>query len=382
MGMRIDCLTREPLHEKREDLVASRHRRLTRFIDEVRRYDAVRSRHVLPEERRNVRVGGAVGKHAGDESVAESFGVSRETLRAASVLAPRMRLARPTWRVLSPAGKSVPLSGGLSIEATALPKRRSADASTWIVPGLGMTDADAISVRLAKPDAQASAKALAAHVAHGGSVAASCSAVFLLQAAGLLPRRRVTTSWWLASELRRREPDCVVDADRMVCADGPLSTAGAAFAQTDLMLHLLRVRFGVALADAVGRVLLIDGRQAQADFVVPTMLSNGNELIGRLVKRIESALPNPPSVETLADELAMSQRTLSRYVKVATGKSTMALVQSVRLHRARMLIESSRMSIERVAEQVGYSDSTALRRLMRKVAGSNPSRFRRGGLHS
>ncbi len=80
---------------------------------------------------------------------------------------------------------------------------------------------------------------LARHVAAGGTVAASCSAVFLLQAAGLLRERRATTSWWLAQELRRLQPDCTVDADRMVVSDGPVTTAGAAFAQTDLMLHLL-----------------------------------------------------------------------------------------------------------------------------------------------
>ena len=214
------------------------------------------------------------------------------------------------------------------------------------------------------------------HAAGGGAVAASCWAVFLLQAAGLLAQRRVTTSWWLAPELRRLEPACHVDADRMVCADGPVSTAGAAFAQSDLMLHLLRTRFGPALAEAVSKVLLIDGRQAQAPFVVPSMLSNGNELVARLTRRIEAALPTPPSVATLADEFAMSQRTLARRVRAATGLGALALVQSVRLNRARLLIESSRMTIEQVAAQVGYEDATALRRLMRKSAGAPPSRFR------
>ena len=311
---------------------------------------------------------------------ATSVAATLDILRAASVVAPRTKFARPTWRVLSPSGGSVPLSGGLHVDTAALPKRPRPDAATWIVPGLGVDDADALAARLANADAQQAIRAVAAHAARNGRVAASCSAVFLLQAAGLLPGRRVTTSWWLAPELRRLEPGCIVDADRMVCADGALSTGGAAFAQIDLMLHLLRVQFGVALADAVGRVLLIDARHAQANFVVPTMLSNGNELVARLVTRIESALPNPPSVEALADEFAMSQRTLSRHVREATGRSTMALVQSVRLNRARMLIGSSRMSIESVAEQVGYSDSTALRRLMRKVAGSNPSRYRTAGL--
>jgi transcriptional regulator GlxA family with amidase domain len=311
---------------------------------------------------------------------ATSVAATLDILRAAAAIAPRAKAARPTWRVLAPDGASAELSSGMRVAADPLPRRYRADPSTWIVPGLGVDDARALPARLAQPDAQRAMRALAAHAAHGGRVAASCSAVFLLQAAGLLAKRRVTTTWWLAHELRRLEPRCVVDADRMVCADGPISTAGAAFAQTDLMLHLLRVRFGVKLADAVGRMLLIDGRHAQAGFVVPTMLANGNELVARLVDRIEAALPDPPRVEALAVELAMSPRTLARQVRQATGRSTMALVQSVRLNRARMLIESSRLSIEAVAEKVGYADATALRRLMRKVVGSNPSRYRHSGL--
>ena len=301
--------------------------------------------------------------------------VTLDVLQAASALAPRLKLPRPTWRVVSPSGGAILLSSGMHAKTAALPRRHRPDTATWIVPGLGLDNADALAAGLASADAQRAIAAVAAHAASGGHVAASCSAVFLLQAAGLLGGRRVTTSWWLAAELRRLEPRCTVDADRMVCTDGAISTAGAAFAQTDLMLHLLRGRFGPALADAVGRILLIDGRQAQSPYVVPRMLSNGNDLVARLVTRIESALPQPPSVELLAQEFAMSQRTLSRHVREATGKSTMALVQSVRLNRARMLIESSRMSIEQVAGQVGYEDATALRRLMRK-AGTQPSRYR------
>jgi transcriptional regulator GlxA family with amidase domain len=307
---------------------------------------------------------------------ATSVAMTLDVLNAAAALAPRLKLPRPTWRVLSPAGRAVLLSSGLQVGTAALPQRARADAATWIVPGLGLDKASALTTGLASAPAQAAAKALAAHARKGGRVAASCSAVFLLQAAGLLAGRRVTTSWWLASTLRRIEPTCTVDADRMVCADGPITTAGAAFAQTDLMVHLLRVQFGAALADAVSRVLLIDARQAQAPFVVPRLLSNGNVLIAKLVACVEAALPHPPSVQALADEFAMSTRTLSRHVFEATGQTTLALVQSVRLNRARMLIESSRQSIESVAHAVGFQDATALRRLMRKATGANPSRYR------
>lgn len=309
---------------------------------------------------------------------ASSVAITLDMLAAAAALAPRLQLPRPRWRLLSPRGGDVALSSGLRIGTQALPVRARADASTWIVPGLGVDHPPELAARLERDDAALAIAALRRHGARGGVVAASCSAVFLLQASGLLRGRRVTTSWWLASELRRLQADCVVDADRMVCADGPVSTAGAAFAQSDLMLHLLRTRFGSALADVVGKVLLIDGRQAQAPFVVPSMLSNGNELVRRLTQRIEAALPRPPSVAALAEEFAMSPRTLARHVRAATGTGALALVQSVRLNRARALIESSRMTIEQVAAQVGYEDATALRRLMRRSAGATPSQFRSG----
>jgi transcriptional regulator GlxA family with amidase domain len=309
-------------------------------------------------------------------SYASSVALTMDMLSAAQAMARSAGVAPPRWRVFSAGDALVRLSNGLCIEAKPLPARLRADGSTWVVPGLGITSATALAERLAEPDALRAARALQTHARAGGSVAASCSAVFLLQVAGLLAERRVTTTWWLASRLQALEPRCTVDADRMVVADGQVITAGAALAHTDLMLTLLRMRCGAALADAVSRVMVIDARQAQSPFVVPALLASGNELVGQLTARIEAALPHTPSVSALAEELCISERTLARRVRAATGRSTLDLVQSVRLSRARMLLETTRLPVEKVAEQVGYGDATALRRLMRKVAGATPRQFR------
>jgi len=308
---------------------------------------------------------------------ASAVAATLDLLSAAAALAPRVGAAIPTWRVRSLIEGPVSLSNGLSIAAKPLAKIARPDASVWVVPGLATDSPAAVAARLAQPDALHAMRALRAQALAGGTVAASCSGVFLLQAAGLLRQRRVTTTWWLAAHLQDIEPGCTVDADRMVIADGNIWTAGAAFAQTDLMLQLLRVRFGAALADAVSRVLLIDGREAQAPFVVPAMLANGNALVAQLSRQIEDALPQAPDIARLAAELCISERTLARRVRAATGKSTSALVQFVRLKRARLLLETSQMSVEQIAEQVGYRDATALRRLMRKVFGATPRQFRR-----
>lgn len=299
-----------------------------------------------------------------------------DLLSAAAAMAPRLKVAAPRWQVRALGAGPVRLSNGLVIDAKPLTDPRKPDGSIWVIPGLATNTAAAVDQRLREADLVKAAKALRSHAGKGGTVAASCSAVFLLQQAGLLVDRKVTTTWWLAAHLKAREARCFVDADRLVIRDGSIWTAGAAFAHTDLMVQLLRARCGSELADAVTRVLLIDGREAQAPFVIPAMLSNGDSFVARITAQIEASLPKVVGVSDLARLHCMSERTLMRRIQAATGKSPSTLIQFVRLRRARMLLETSRLSVDRVAERVGYRDSTALRRLMRKAFGATPRQFR------
>jgi transcriptional regulator GlxA family with amidase domain len=299
-----------------------------------------------------------------------------DILQAASDLAVRTGAPAPTWRVCSIDGGAVRLQSGMVIETRKLAANARRDASTWILPGPGLDTAEAVRAGADRKDLAAIANRVGGHVRRGGRVAACCSAVFILHWAGVLDGRRVTTAWWLAPLLQRMNPACRVDADRMVCCDGPITTGGAAFAQTDLMLHLVRDRCGSKLADGVGRFLLVDARQAQARYIVPEVMADGDALVSRLVARVESMLPEVPSVTELAQVFCVSERTLSRHVHKAIGKSTLALVQGVKMRKARALLEQSRMSVDQVAAAVGYSDPTALRRMMKKLSGATPGQYR------
>lgn len=299
-----------------------------------------------------------------------------DLLNAATALAPRVGAPAVRARVCSVEGGPVKLQSGMQVGSSRLPCASKPDRSVWIIPGLALDTEEEVQRCRRRPDIRQLVRALQDHVGQGGRVAASCSAVFLLGFAGLLEERRATTAWWLAPLLQRMNPRCQVDAGRMVCADGPLTTGGAAFAHTDLMLHLLRETCGSKLVECLSRFLLVDARDAQSDYMLPEVLASGSELVTRIVRRVETSLPTLPSVASLADHFCVSQRTLARHVQKATGKSTLALVQSIRLRKARRLLEQSRMSVEQVALAVGYGDPTALRRLMRRSSGTTPSRYR------
>lgn len=301
--------------------------------------------------------------------------ITRDMLMCAEIMAPRLGLATPRWRVCSLTGGPIELQGGLSIKTTALPSEDRDDRSIWIMSGLGLNNAEDVYSRLQDDDIAQIGQQIVLHIEAGGKVAAACSAVFALHVAGLLKGRRATTTWWLAPLLQNLEPGCRIDADRMVCADGPIITSGAALAQTDLMIHLLREKLGNELVSAVSRMLLIDNRVAQqASFIVPEFFARGDELLSRIIERIEQSIPNVPSVEKLATELCMTERTLLRHVQRTTGKSTTALIQSIRFRRARSMLENSRLTIEQVAAAVGYADATALRKMIKKITGTNPRR--------
>ena len=302
--------------------------------------------------------------------------MTRDILAAAALFAARQGSPVPTWGLYSPRGGRVELQGGIAADTKRLPGRVAAPRSVLLVPGIWVGDVRELRARLQSDDCRRAMRQIAAHVANGGRVAASCSSTFLLQAAGVLEGREVTTAWWLAPELSRIAGNTRVDASRILCVDGPVITAGAAFAQSDVMMYLLRQRFGAKIAEGVSRVLLLHERGEQAQFVLPAMLAAGDALVTRLTERVEASLPDVPAVSRLATELCVSERTLARRVLRATGMGTTALVQSVRLHRARSLLQGSRMSVEQVAAAVGYRDATALRRLVRKAAGTTPGGLR------
>lgn len=312
-------------------------------------------------------------------SFGTSVAITLDLLRTAAIMSKRAEVPPPRWRVCSVSGGLIRLQSGLLIETECLRNDNDGrDHSIWVLPGLGLNKTREIEEFLAREDAIELAKMIRLFVDQGGRIAAGCSSVFLLDFAGVLTDRQVTTTWWLANALSERSVACRVDASRMVCDDGQIVTAGAAFAQTDLMLHLLRKLSGPKLIELLCQFLILDARTSQSIYVVPEALAIGDQLVAHAVQMIESSLPNIPSVSALAAHFCISERTLARHIKKATGSNTLALIQMVRLRKARSLLEQSKLSVEQVAEAVGYSDATALRRMVRKATGANPSRYRPG----
>ena len=72
----------------------------------------------------------------------------------------------------------------------------------------------------------------------------------------------------------------------------------------------------------------------------------------------------------------MSERSLLRHFKVRYGVSPLEMLHGLRVTRARMLLESSYLSTEAIAEKCGWRDVAMFRDVFRRLTGTTPAAYR------
>jgi AraC family transcriptional activator FtrA len=247
---------------------------------------------------------------------------------------------------------------------------RLAEAGTVVIPGWQAIDAKVPEATLA---------ALRTARARGARLISICSGAFVLAATGLLDGRRAATHWRYAEELKKRFPAIEVDANVLYVDEGQLLTSAGSAAGLDLCLHLVRRDFGPALANQVARRLVIpphrDGGQAQ--FLERPVEPSERSALTQLLETVRRRLHEPLRVRQLARWAAMSERTFMRRFQAATGASPATWITGLRLDRARELLESTQLSIDKIASQSGLGSAMTMRHHFRRRVGLSPLEYRR-----
>lgn len=212
----------------------------------------------------------------------------------------------------------------------------------------------------------------------GARVVSICTGAFVLAAAGLLAGRRATTHWAAAPALAAAYLDVeVIDAVLFVDEGSLLTSAGAA-AGLDLCLHLVRCDFGTAVAAQAAKMAVVPlerpGGQAQ---LVAHPLPGDDESLGPLLAWIEAHLTEDLSVASLARRAGTSARTLARRFRAQLDQTPGQWVGRARVRRAQALLEQTSLSVEQVAEAVGFASGATFRDRFRRTVGEPPTAWRR-----
>jgi AraC-like DNA-binding protein len=155
--------------------------------------------------------------------------------------------------------------------------------------------------------------------------------------------------------------------------------------------HLMpHTRFGQPVSQVVFDASYLDLPLAQADRPAMRLAREQCERAldalgydGDLVERTRRAISLPEgagfrSLDKVAVSLAVSSRTLKRKL-AARGISFSSLLDGERREKALLLLASPKVSLEHVAERLGYSTLSHFGRAFHRWTGSTPAAYRRGG---
>ena len=213
----------------------------------------------------------------------------------------------------------------------------------------------------------------------GTLVGGVCSGVAFVAESGLLDDRRATTHWALADTYRERYPRVRWHPEHFVTEDERIVCGGGMYASLDLSLYLVEKLCGHEIALQCAKSLVVGlPRHLQSGYaVVPLARPHGDERVKQAELLLQGSFDrNDTSVEEVAEQLAMSSRTLLRRFKAATGHVPGEYVHLLRVAAARGLLESGSAPVQKVAEAVGYEDVASFRQIFKRHTGMTPADYR------
>jgi AraC-like DNA-binding protein len=140
---------------------------------------------------------------------------------------------------------------------------------------------------------------------------------------------------------------------------------------TQLLFDASALALPLALADPVSRQLVYSELERSLEG-----LGAGHEILARVRGAVERAGGGFRSLDEVASGLHLSTRTLKRRL-AAQGVTYSHVLEEQRREKALLLLRSPSLSLDEVAEQLGYSDTSNFRRAFRRWTGVSPAAYRR-----
>jgi transcriptional regulator GlxA family with amidase domain len=210
-------------------------------------------------------------------------------------------------------------------------------------------------------------------------VASVCTGAFLLARAGLLDGHEATTHWSGCAELARRYPSVSVQSDPIFVRSGDVYTSAGVTAGIDLALALVETDLGPKVARDVARWLVLylrrPGGQSQFSAALAGQRAE-REPLREVQAWMVDHLDEDLSVPALAVRAFMSPRNFARAFKREVDMTPAAYVETLRVERARALLETGGESVEQVAQRCGFGTVETMRRVFRRRLGVSPGDYR------
>ncbi|HIF9309989.1 TPA: GlxA family transcriptional regulator [Photobacterium damselae] len=212
---------------------------------------------------------------------------------------------------------------------------------------------------------------------NGSQLMATGTSVVWLAETGLLNDQVATTHWYFYDKFSQRYPKIKLNRQASITAANGLYCTGSINSQTEMILYIIEKYYGQKIATTIethyGHEISKSGQQpfyqigGQAQF---------DESIALAQEWMKRHLSESITATDIANACRLPLRTFNRRFKDQVGQTPHQYLQGIRMDTAQQLLRDFGLSIQDVAEHVGYQDAYHFSTRFKQVFKVTPSQYR------
>ncbi|WP_201413782.1 GlxA family transcriptional regulator [Mesorhizobium sp. J8] len=294
-----------------------------------------------------------------------------EPLRLANVVAERRFFE---WTVVSPDGGSVECASGLNLAV--------AGDFAGIAESIQACKGPSMVIVCAgeRVERQASAclsKVLRLCKRYGTPLVALGTATWLLAECGVLDDSACTIHWDKRAALAETFARLLV-TDRLFVREAQLATCAGEFASFDLVMDMISEQLGKDVALAVCRHTTAGHWRSASDrqWTITASQTVISKALADIIRIMEEHVEDPLPLHDIARCVGRSRRQIERLFARCVSSSPMRYYMTLRLARAKRLIQQTDLPIVEIAIACGFASASHFSKCFRQIYGCNPSACR------
>lgn len=186
------------------------------------------------------------------------------------------------------------------------------------------------------------------------------TATWLLADAQLLDEARCTIHWGRMAALYETFYGLAID-DALFVRDGSIVTCAGGLAAFDLAMELVGEHCDVELARSICQHLAADrwrdGASAQS-LLLGLRFGSAGKKLSRILQLMERNIEDPLSLQEIAQQVSLSRRQVERLFERHLSTTPRQHYLTLKLRRARQLVEMTEMSVTDIAMACGFESSS------------------------
>lgn len=289
-----------------------------------------------------------------------------EPMRGANRIAGRI-LYR--WRLFSPDGRPIMTTSGIPVPVDGAFPPHEQSAPLFVLSAYYWQRHFTPQIKMH----------LSQSARHRPYIAGVESGTWLMAQSSLLDGHSATVHWEDHDDFAEAHPQIEVKRDRFIIDHKRISSAGA-LPTLDLMLELVRRRFGYSLAFEVSRLFIYEpggSTETPQSLTLTPSRRPVDHRVDAAIRHMEEHIETPIRIDRIAEHIGITARHLQSLFIDEIGVKPHLHYHALRLNAARRRVIETKLSFTDVSIASGFNSVSAFSRSYRSHFGESPSETRK-----